>query len=138
MRIMICASNSAVQRRYARRIWLSALLCVLGSLAAAAFFRLLHHPSPWMGYPVAVLPALPILWALIATGIYLKEETDEFQRDVFLQALLVGTFFTLSLVTASAYLKDFAGAPALPLVWVYPLFWIFTGLGYAVVWRRYK
>lgn len=138
MKILLCQTGSVVQRRFVNRMWLSALFCVLCSLAAAAFFRLLHHPALYLGWPVAVLPALPILGALMATGIYLKEEKDEFQRDLFIQALLYGTGTTLTVCTASAYLHDFAGVPSVPLLWIYPLFWCVTGVCYAALCRRYR
>ena len=73
MNSLLCHSNSPVQRRFVSRMFLSALGCVLFSLAAAVFFRRVHHAAFYIAWPVAVLPALPILGALVATGAYLKD-----------------------------------------------------------------
>jgi hypothetical protein len=138
MHIFICSSGSSVQRRFVRRMWLSALFCVLFSLTAAVFFRLVHHPAVYFAWPLAALPAVPILGALMATGAYLKEETDEFQRDLLVQGLLYASGLTLAVVTASGYLHDFARVPVLPLIWIYPLFWCVAGISIVVLSRRYR
>jgi len=40
--------------------------------------------------------------------------------------------------TVWGYMEDFARAPRPDLVWVYPIFWLFVGLAWPVVYRRYK
>lgn len=137
MGILSCSMKSAVQRRYVVRCWIGAGLVVVLSMTAALTFRVGHLQGP-LGYPVAALPALPILWVLFETGRYLSEEKDEFQRNLYVQCLLGGSFGTLAAVTMWAYLEDFARAPRLDLVWVYPLFWFFAAITYPVVYRRYR
>ena len=87
---------------------------------------------------MAALPALPILWVLIETGRYLAVEKDEFQRNLLVQCLLGGIGGTLAVTTVWDYMEDFARAPRLDLVWVYPIFWLFVALTYPVVARRYR
>lgn len=137
MKSILCSTRNPAQRRFIRRMWATAGLCVLFSSVAALVFRYVH-PGLLLGYPVAVLPALPILGALAATGIYLTEEKDEFQRDLLVQSLLGATGLTLALVTALGYLEDFAHIPHMRLVWVYPIFWLFVGISALVAMRRYK
>jgi hypothetical protein len=134
---MICSIKSPVERRYVIRMWIAAALCVLFSAVAALVFR--HgHPHGALSYLVAVLPALPIIGALIYTGVYLAEEKDEFQRNLLVQSLLGGTGGILAVITAWGYMEDFAHAPHMDLVWVYPLFWLFAGISYGLVRARYR
>jgi hypothetical protein len=85
-----------------------------------------------------MLAALPILGALLATGAYLAEEKDEFQRDVLIQSLLGGIGVTLAAATVWGYLEDFVRAPGFDLILVYPIFWLFALLSYPVVRARYR
>lgn len=134
---MFCSIKSPTERRYVIRMWIMAALCVLFSLVAAVVFRLCH-PHGILAYLVAVLPALPITGALIYTGVYIAEEKDEFQRNLLVQSLLGGTGGILAVTTTWGYMVDFAHAPNLDLVWVYPLFWLFAGISYGLVRARYR
>ncbi len=133
---MWCISNPA-QSRYVWRMLVAALLCALFSALAAVGVRF-GHLTGVAAYLLAILPALPIVGALVVTGAYLREEKDEFQRNLYIQALLGGIALTLSMTTIWGYLEDFARAPHLRLAWVYPLFWIFVLVSFPVVWLRYK
>src|SRR5580692_5581631 len=106
-----CSENPA-QRRFLIRSLVTAILTVVFAFIAAAVFRLLH-PHGVVAYLVAVLPALPILGILIALGVYLSEEKDEFQRNLHVQYLLWGIGGTLAVTTVWGYLEDFAHAPRL-------------------------
>jgi hypothetical protein len=134
---MFCPSRSPAQLRFVRTCWMSGGLVAVLAVAAAAAFRLWHLKG-LLAYPVAVLPALPILWVLIETGRYLAVEKDEFQRNLLVQCLLGGIGGTLAVTTVWGYMEDFARAPRLDLVWVYPIFWLCVALAYPVVVRRYR
>jgi hypothetical protein len=134
---MFCSIKSAAQRRFVRSSLLSAGLVVVLAVAAAAAFRL-GHLKGLLAYPVAVLPALPIVWVLIETGRYIAAEKDEFQRNLLVQCLLVGIGGTLATTTIWGYMQDFAHAPRLDLIWIYPIFWLFVGIAWPVVYRRYR
>jgi len=134
---MFCSIKSAAQRRFVRSSLLSAGLVVVLAVAAAAAFRL-GHLKGLLAYPVAVLPALPIVWVLIETGRYIAAEKDEFKRNLLVQCLLVGIGGTLATTTIWGYMQDFAHAPRLDLIWIYPIFWLFVGLSVPVVILRYR
>jgi hypothetical protein len=87
---------------------------------------------------MAILPAIPILWVLMETGRFLATEKDEFQRNVLVQCLLGGIGGTLAVTTIWGNLENFAHAPHLDLVWIYPIFWIFVVLSAPVVMWRYR
>jgi len=134
---MFCSIKNPAERRYVFRMWGMAAFCILCSFATALVFRHLH-PHGALAYLVACLPAVPILGALVYTGVYLGEEKDEFQRNVLVQSLLGGTGGILAVTTTWGYMVDFAHAPQLDLVWVYPLFWVFAGISYGLVKARYR
>jgi hypothetical protein len=134
---MFCSIKSPAQRRFVRTCWMSGGLVAVLAVGAAAAFRLWHLKG-LLAYPVAVLPALPILWVLIETGRYLAEEKDEFVRNLMVQCLLGGIGGTLAVTTVWGYMEDFARAPRLDLIWVYPIFWLFVGIAMPVVYRRYR
>lgn len=131
-----CVSNPAQKRYSVRMIW-AALFCIVFSSAAVMGIR--HgHMTGFASYLLAVLPAVPVAWTLVITGAYLSEEKDEFQRALFVQAILCGVAGTLAAVTAWGYMEDFGRAPRLSLTWVYPMFWIFVALAMPLVRRRYR
>ena len=134
---MICSVKSPEQRRFVVRCWLSVPLIVVFSLAAVFSFRFGHLHGPW-AYPVAVLPALPIIWVLFETARYVAAEKDEFLRMLLVQCLLGGIGGTLATTTIWGFLEDFTHAPHLHLLLVYPIFWLFVTISFPVVYARYR
>lgn len=135
---MWCISASPAQRRFTIQMWVAAALCVLFALVTALSFRL-GHPGGILAYPLAVLPALPIIFALACTGTYLAEETDDFQRSLLIQSILGGIGVTLAATTAWGYLEHFVHTfPHFDAIFVYPFFWFATALSYPVVRLRYR
>jgi hypothetical protein len=118
-------------------MFVAALFCIVFSLAAALGIR--HgHVTGVLAYLLGTLPAIPVVGTLVATGAYLSEEKDEFQRNLYIQAILAGVAATLAVTTAWGYLEDFVQAPHLRLALVYPMFWIFVLAAFPVVWLRYR
>jgi hypothetical protein len=133
---MWCVANPA-QKRYVVRMMWAGFFCLVFSAAAAQGIR--HgHVNGIPACFLAVLPAVPVAWTLVITGAYLGEEKDEFQRNLYIQAILCGVAATLAVVTAWGYMEDFGRAPHLRLAWVYPMFWIFVVASFPLVMRRYR
>ena len=95
---MFCKFDNPAQRRYVNRMLWVAAMSVLFALVTALTFRL-AHPHGIAAWLMAVLPALPIMGALLGTGLYLADENDEFQRNLLVQSLLGGMAGVLAAVT---------------------------------------
>ena len=125
------------QRRFVIRMLWCAGGSLVFSLVAKFALRLGHLPDAAV-YPIAIFPAFPIMAALVMTGLYLAEEKDEFQRQVLIEAVLGGMGITLAGTTVWGYLESMAHAPRLDAIWIYPIFWIATGVCMPFVMRRYR
>jgi len=134
---MICSIKSPAARRLTIRVWGAVLFSVLFTVVAAMAIRFGHFTGV-LAYLVAALPALPIIGVIVAFGVFLREEKDEFQRNLLVQCLLGGIGGTLAVTTVWGNLEAFVHAPHLPLMWIYPIFWLFVGLSTPVVLLRYK
>lgn len=129
-------SNPA-RRHFIVRMLVSAIFSLAFSTVASLTLRFGHRHGVAV-YFVAVLPAFPIIGALVVTALYLGEEKDEFQRQVMLESLLGGMAMTLAGTTVWGYLESMANATHLDAIWVYPIFWIATVVSFPLVWMRYR
>ena len=57
------------------------------------------HPTGLIVYFLAVLPALPLVGSLAIVGLYIAEESDEFERSILVQSMLWGFGGTLAIST---------------------------------------
>ena len=89
--------------------WLVYLLFLF--IAQWTFHHL--HPTGLVVYLLAVLPALPLIGSLAIVGLYIAEESDEFERSILVQSMLWGLGGALSVSTIWGSLEDFANAPHL-------------------------
>ena len=65
------------------------------------------HPTGIELWMLAVLPALPILIVIGLFGRYLRDEKDEYKRDLAVRCLLWGTAGMMSVNLFSNYLRIF-------------------------------
>lgn len=128
---------SPAGRRYIRRFMLAMSLYIVLVLGTAYAFRLFDLTGP-VAWALAVAPALPIVAMIAIMGLYLKEEVDEFQRNVLVEAILWGFGLTMALTTVWGFLEFHAGAPGLPSFWVFPIFCGAMGVAQVLVGRRYR
>jgi len=120
-------SRSPAARRFLRRVAIAS-----GAYVVTVFFTLhifrrgpLHLPE---AIGVAIVPSLPILAVIAIVGLYLKEETDEFKREIFIQSLLWGSGLTLALTSFWSFLHLFAHVPGVDGFHVFAMFWIFVAI----------
>jgi hypothetical protein len=127
----------AAGRRYVRR-YLVAMTAYVVLLVGAIW--LLHSAAvpPWLRYPLAAAPALPILGVVWALGRLLVEETDEVLRARVVQQLLWASAFALSISTVWGFLEQLGGAPHVPAYWVFPVFCLGMLIAMPFVGRKYR
>ena len=80
----------------------------------------------------------PSLATLAIVGLYIAEESDEFERSIIVQSMLWGLGGALSVSTIWGFLEDFAKAPHISSFYVYIFFWIFMGISQPFIRMRYR
>ena len=110
---MICKGKTPARRRYERNTlrWMAYYAVVL--LCSVWFVK---HDGQERGflYFWSVVPAVPVIAVIWGMSRYLKEEADEYQRLLTMQAILVGTAALLGAVVVNDFLRSFAGLAGLP------------------------
>ena len=98
-----------------------------------------RHPVHGVeAYLLAVVPALPLIAAIVILGRYVREETDEFKRAVFVEALLWAIGLTMVLTTAWGFIEMFIPGLHVPVLWVFPTFCVAAAASKLLVRRRYQ
>ncbi len=131
------AYKSPAAKRYLRRFLPTMVAYVLIILGVSWAFEHLRPTGP-LAWALAVLPAIPILGVIAIMGLYLKDEADEFQRNVLVEAMIWGVGLTLAVMTVWGFLELYAGAPKLPSFFAFPIFCAGMGLAQPFVRRRYQ
>ena len=133
---MQCLPSTKAGRRYTKRLAITMFFYLAFMFLAGWSFHHLH-PTGFIVYLLAVLPALPLVASLAVVGLYIAEETDEFERSILVQSMLWGLGGTLSVATVWGFLEDFARAPHLSSFYIFIFFWIFMGISQPFIRRRY-
>jgi hypothetical protein len=104
-------------RRYQKRVVVASLGYAAALVGVVWLFK--HAPPPGaLGYGLAVLPALPIIGIFAALGLYLREETDEYQRYLIARQIVIGTGLALSICTVWGFIESFMPAHHFEAYWV--------------------
>jgi hypothetical protein len=134
---MNCLQQNSATRRYLIRF-----VSTIAAYAVALLFAdwALHrfHPTGWLLYALAVLPAIPIIGVIVVVGLYLAEEKDEFQRNLLIQSMLWGLGGILSLTSVWGWLQLYAHVHPFQPFMTFPLFWMFQGIATAALRWRYR
>jgi hypothetical protein len=135
--VMTCIPTSKAGRRYIYRLAPTmATYIVFLFIAQWSFHHL--HPIGLVVYVLAILPALPLVGSLAVVGLYIAEESDEFERSIIVQSMLWGLGGALSVSTIWGSLEDFARAPHLSTFYVFLFFWIFMAISQPFIRLRYR
>jgi hypothetical protein len=98
--------KSPATRRYLIRLSVLMTLYLITLFTAVYAFK--HHLiSGVAAYPLAVLPALPVIGVFWAVMRLLVEEPDEFIRMLLVRQALVATGFCLTVTTVWEFLQNF-------------------------------
>ncbi len=127
---------TAAARRYQRRVMVAVSIYVVG-LVAAIGAHVQLHPTGGLAYAIALAPALPVVAVIAIMGLYMREETDEFQRTIHAEGALWATGGLLSAATVWGFLEMFGLAPHLEVWWAFPVWAVMFGVGQIIARRRY-
>jgi hypothetical protein len=119
--------KSPAARRYYLRTFLASIAYVI---AVFVSLHLLWHgkvPMP-AAIGLACIPSIPLVAIIAIVGLYLKEETDEFQRELYIKSLLWSAAGTLALTSFWSFLHLFAHVAAVDGFHVFLMFWVFVAI----------
>ncbi len=122
-------------RRYIRTFVPAMIAYSIVLVAAMWMLDRLADGSLWR-IPVAVLPMIPVGFALRAYLIFLNG-ADELQRRIQLNGVAFAAGATGMVTLTYGFLEN-AGFPMLSWVWIFPMIIAFWGIGSLVAERRYK
>lgn len=92
---------------------------------ATFYLHVRFHPHGWALAVLALLPVLPVLGMFVAFGRYLRDERDEYTRELTIRFLLWGTAGCLAAVMLDGFLRIYGWQGALPPFTGFWAFWIF-------------
>jgi hypothetical protein len=87
-----------------------------------------HHPSHMTRVLSAAMFSIVTLYVIVSLGLYLKEEKDEFLRDIVQRGLLWSIGATLAFIAIWAGLEMSLHVPHLPLLYIPCIFFLFTAV----------
>jgi hypothetical protein len=123
--------KSPAIRAYLKRLFVMMSLYLLTLMVSVSLFNKGFVSGLW-AWPLAVLPAIPIIgvfWAIMRLTV---EEPDEYQRMLFIRQCLIATGFCLVVMTIWQFLRNFDLVPqgdggfGATFVW-------FVGLGFGAL-----
>lgn len=128
---------SHATRRYLFRLAPTMVVYVLFVFFAKWSFQHLH-PSGFAVYLLAILPALPMVGSLVIVGLYIAEESDEFERSILVRSVLWGLGGSLAVGSIWGALEEFAQASHLSSFLSYFFFWIVMAISGVFIRLRYR
>ncbi|MET3710739.1 hypothetical protein ABIC65_001419 [Sphingomonas trueperi] len=132
---MACGTMNAAQRRYMWR-FLPAMGVYSVVLVACKVAAQAWHPDGTLLFVLALAPALPLLAAIAAIGLYLIEEKDEYLRSRNAIAAIGGLGILLAFTTVWGFLEEGGVVGRFPLWGAFPLWAAGLGLCQGLVYRR--
>lgn len=134
---MGCLTRTPAIRTYLLRFFTATAVYIVLVVADGLLFRRLDLRGS-LAYFLAVLPALGIVGQIVSVGLFLREETDEFQRNLFVQCMLWGLGGVLAVTSVWGMLESYTHVVHLQPIWVFPIFWLFVGVSSPILMWRYR
>ena len=132
-----CMIPTDAGNRYRRRMSICSWTYVAALLLAVAGYKQLHLTGP-LAYAAALLPALPLIGMFASMGLYLREETDEFQRTVQIESSLWATGGVMVLCACWGFLEMFRLVPHVEAWVLVPAWALILGFANVFIRRRYR
>lgn len=133
--MIFCNYKSPAKRRYVQGAF-GIMLSYLGLVFTSRMAVTRWHPTNWHLYLAAALPTLPMLCFAYVVGRYLREETDEYQRDLVIRGMLWGTAAALSLSVFTSFLHAYGWTGSLPEFSEFMIFWLTVALAKVLNWLQ--
>ncbi|MEH3159874.1 MAG: hypothetical protein PGN08_13655 [Sphingomonas taxi] len=108
------------QRRYLRRFF-PAMGAYVVTLFGCTWLIRDMHPQDALLALLSLLPALPIVAAIIVMGAYLVEERDEFIRSRLVTAMVGGLGVMLAITTVWGFLENGGAVAHFPTYLTFPV-----------------
>lgn len=128
---MGCRTKSKAEKNYQKRLWRAMLAYAVVVILTTWLVRR-GYVNGWALYVWALLPCLPVLRLIHVLGLYIQEETDEFQRLLVVRSILFGGGAMLVVSAFSDFLRSFANAGALSPFFMFSVFWCVFGLAQGI------
>lgn len=126
--MLFCDSKTnAAKRRYLQGSF-GVMLAYVGLVFASRLMVNRWHPHDWRLFLLAALPSIPLLCFAYIVGRYLREEHDDYQRDVVIRGMLWGTATVLSITIFSGFLRSYGWQGSLPPFTEFMVFWIVVAI----------
>ena len=128
---------SAAAKRYRMRFMVAItvyVVALIGSLSAV----IQYHLTGLAAYVLATPPALPLLAVVVSMGVYLREETDEFERAMQTEAALWASGGLLAVETVWGFLELFGLVPHIQTWWAFAIWCFLLAPGRLLALRRYR
>jgi hypothetical protein len=124
---MICVGKSKASKRYQLTV-LAEMACYVVIVFGVTSHVHKYHPTGTELYILSAMPCVPILGVLFAVGVYLRDEHDEYQRDLMVKSMLWGTAGVLAMTAFFGFLRSFDWTGAEPPFAEFVTFWVLVAL----------
>jgi len=124
---MFCEWKSTAAKRYQSTVMIDMMAYIFIIFGVQVFVRH-HHPGGAELYALAALPTFPIIGLLVAVGIYLRDEHDEYQRNVMVKCMLWGTAGILALTSFLGFLHSFGWTGEISPFTEFVTFWLLVAV----------
>jgi len=133
----MASCKSIAAKRYLRRLIVVMLVYMVTVFVT---LHILYHGRTSLPAAIglAAIPSLPLVSLIVVVALYLREEKDEFQRELFIQTLLWGAGLTLALTSFWSFLHLFGHVPPVDGFHVFIIFWFGVGLSSIPINRYYR
>ena len=121
-------SRNPAMRRYVLRVAISMALYAVTLSSAVHFVGHGGTKGP-AAYVLALLPGICVASVFWAIGRLMVEETDEYQRMLFVRQSLIATGFTLTLATIWGFLENFGLVEHVDAFYISILWFFGLGIG---------
>lgn len=122
-------------RRYLQEFFVAIFMYAVTLIASVTLLKNFEFPRVWQ-IIISISPALPVIFITIAL-IRLLIDSDELQQRVNLFAITFSAVLT-GLLTFSYGLLENIGFPKMPTFAVFPMLFVFWGIGLGFFTRRYE